>query len=178
MIGESSGIAPDRGLNILYRVTSNSLMNLVDTGLTATNTCYNPTASDVRITSDTPNGILAGMVLECGSTNGTVQKFDATGEPVGIAINNAVGYPYESMSGVGSGKVPYIHGSGTVFSTDLYEVYTSGSVSQVYTAGDKLYSSVNGLITRESGLGSGVQIGICVIAPSSTDPFMAVQLIR
>ena len=179
MIGEGSGIVQDRGLNILYRVTMNTLMNLVDTGLTATNTCYNPTAADVRITSDTPNGILAGQVIEAGTTNGTVAKYDGTGQPLGVAINNAVGYPYESMSGVASGKCPYIHGSGTVFTTDLYEMYNSdGATALTYAAGDAIYSSANGLLTNQSGIGSGTVIGVLLIAPTTTDPFMAVQMIR
>lgn len=178
MIGEGSGIVPDRGLNILYRVTLNTLMNLTDAGLTGTNTCYNPTAADVRITSDNPNGILAGQVVMAGTTSGTAVKSDGTAAPLGIAINNAVGYPYESMSGVASGKVPYIHGAGTAFSTDIYEVYNSdGVTSLTYAAGNPLYVSANGLLTNQAGVAADTTIvGIVLIAPSSTDPFMAVQL--
>jgi len=176
MIGEGSGIVPDRGLNIMYRVTLNTVMNLTDAGLTAANTCYNPSASDVRITSDVPSGILAGQVVMAGTSNGTAVKSDTTGVALGIAQNNAVGYSYESMSGAASGKVPYVCGSGSVFSTDVYEVYTSGSVAQTYAAGDALYASANGLLTKESGLGDTTIVGIVLVAPSTTDPFMVVQM--
>jgi hypothetical protein len=154
-------------------------MNLTDAGLTATNTCYNPTASDVRITTDSPTGILAGQVVMAGTTNGTAVKSDATGAPLGVVINNAAGYPYESMSGVASGKVPYIHGAGSVVSTDVYEVYDSdGATALSYAAGDKLYVSANALLTNESDVsgGEGTIVGIVLVAPTTTDPFMVVQL--
>jgi len=179
MIGEGSGIVSDRGLNILYRVTLNTVMNLTDAGLTTANTCYNSSASDVRITSDVPSGILAGQVLMAGTSNGTAVKSDATGAPLGVAINNAVGYPYESMSGVASGKVPYLSGSGSVFSTDVYEVYDSDKATALsYSAGDALYASENGLLTNESDVSGseGTVVGVVLVAPSTTDPFMVVQL--
>jgi hypothetical protein len=105
------------------------------------------------------------------------------GRPLGVAINNAVGYPFESSSGVGSGKCPYIHGSGTVFSTDMYETCTqAGAAAPItYSAGSILYVSQNGLISNAvSTAPTGVAayaVGICLIAPSATDPFMVVQLI-
>lgn len=179
MIGEGSGIAPDRGLNILYRVTLNTLMNLTDAGLTAANTCYNPTASDVRITSDVPSGILAGQVLMAGTANGTAVKSDGTGAPLGVAQNNAVGYPYESMSGVASGKAPYLSGAGSSFSTDVYEVYNSdGAAALTFAAGNSLYVSANGLLTNQASIGTLDQtvVGIVLVAPTTTDPFMVVQM--
>jgi len=179
MVGEGSGIVPDRGLNILLRVSMNTILNLTDAGLTATNTCYNPTAADVRITSDTPTGVLAGQVVMCGTVNGTALKSDGTGAPLGVAINNAVGYSYESMSGVGSGKLPYLHGAGSVFSTDLYEVYNSdGATALTYAAGNVLYVSANGNLTNQASIGALDQtfIGVVIVAPTATDPYMVVQM--
>jgi len=178
MIGEGSGIVQDRGLNILYRVTLNTIMNLTDAGLTAANTCYNPNAADVRITTDTPSGVLAGQVVALGAVNGTAVKSDGTGAPVGIAINTAVGYPYESMSGVASGKLPYVSGAGTVVSTDLYEVYNSdGATALVYAPGNVLRCSANGLLTNQAAIGGLDQtvIGVVLVAPTATDPYMVVQ---
>jgi hypothetical protein len=179
MIGEGSGIAPDRGLNVLLRVTLNSMMNLTDAGLTAANTCYNSAAADVRITSDAPSGILAGMVVMAGTVNGTAVKSTGVGAPLGVVQNNAVGYPFESGSGVASGKVPYVAGAGTVFSTDVYEVYNSdGATALVYASGSALYCSANGLLTNQPSIGGLNQtvIGIVLVAPTSTDPFMVVQM--
>ncbi len=178
MVGESSGIAPDRGLNILYRVTMNTLMNLTDDGLTRNNYSANAQSlANTRLSADTPTGILAGQILKVGTVSGTV-VFCTTSSadmPLGVAINNAVGYPYESSSGVASGKCPYVHGSGTVITTDLYETVAADGVTPVaYNPGAKLYASQNGMFTTVAS--SNIVVGIVLIAPSATDPFMAVQL--
>ena len=126
MIGEASGIVPDRGMNILYRVTLNSLGKLTDDGLTKNNYSCAQQLANTRLSASTPKGILAGMVVAVGTVSGTIVAGNAeTLTPVGIAENNAVGYPYESMSGVGSGKVPYLCGAGSVFATDLYETQSA-----------------------------------------------------
>ena len=185
MVGEGSGIAPDRGLNILYRVTMNTLMNLTDAGLTRANyTANNQAAANTRLSADTPNGILAGQLVCAGTTAGTVVACTGTdvastvlvGRPLGVAINNAVGYPYESSSGVASGKCPYLHGTGTVFTTDLYETFLQDAVTAItYTAGAALYVSQNGMLSNTPDSASYV-VGYVLIAPTATDPFMAVQL--
>lgn len=179
MIGEGSGIVQDRGLNILYRVTLNTLMNLTDAGLTRDNYgANNQSKANTRLSADSPKGILAGQLVCAGTVSGTVVfATGASGEvPLGVAINNAVGYPFESSSGVGSGKCPYIHGSGTVFSTDLYETFAvDGTTPLTYTPGTKLYVSQNGLLNTTQ-LNGGIMVGVVLIAPSATDPFMAVQL--
>lgn len=179
MVGEGSAIAPDRGLNILYRATMNTLMNLTDAGLTRDNYGANTQATaNTRLSADTPKGILAGQVVKVGTVSGTV--IAATGAaseaPVGVAINNAVGYPFESSSGVASGKCPYIHGTGTVFSTDLYETFEADAVTVVtFTPGAVVYVSQNGMFCTEQ-LNSQPAVGIVLIAPSATDPFMVIQL--
>jgi len=178
MIGEGSGIVPDRGLNILFRTTLNTLMNLTEEGLTQDNLATAQAQANTRLSSDTPKGILAGSVLAVGAVSGTVVAADGTDEDqalVGIAINNAVGYPFESSSGVASGKAPYVHGNGTVISTDLYEAVNDALVAQTYAPGDKLYASQNGLLTKETMTNTTV-VGVVLIAPSATDPFMAVQM--
>jgi len=176
MIGEASGIAPDRGLNILYRVTMNTLMNLTEAGLTQDNRSSAQQLANTRLSADTPKGILAGSIVAVGATSGTVVAAAATNtDMVGIAINNAVGYPFESSSGVASGKCPYLCGSGTVFATDLYETAAVGGAAlAAYTAGMPLYCSPNGLLT--SVVDAGFVVGILLIAPSASDPFMVVQL--
>jgi hypothetical protein len=185
MIGEASGIVPDRGMNILYRVTLNSLGKLTDAGLTQNNYSSTQQLANTRLSTSTPKGILAGSVVAVGTVSGTIVA--ATGgvtgadsnTPVGIAENNAVGYPYESMSGVGSGKAPYLAGSGSVFATDLYETANvSGSAySTGFVSGCLVYASANGLLcpVEDTGRG-GTVIGVCLTAPSTTDPFMVVQM--
>lgn len=180
MVGEGSGIAPDRGLNILYRVTMNTLMNLTEAGLTRDNYGANDQSkANTRLSADSPKGILAGQILKVGTVSGTavIATGDARGEaPIGVAINNAVGYPFESSSGVGSGKAPYVCGSGTVVSTDLYETFAAdGTTPMTYTPGAKLYASQNGMFSTTQ-LNSNGTVGTVLIAPSATDPFMVIQL--
>ena len=74
MIGEGSGIVPDRGLNILYRTTLNTLMNLTEDGLTKDNLATNQAQANSRLGADTPKGILAGAVLAVGAVSGTVVR--------------------------------------------------------------------------------------------------------
>jgi hypothetical protein len=174
MIGEASGIVPDRGLNILYRTTLNTFMNLTDAGLTTDNVNISTQSqANTRLGADTPKGI-----LQVGSVDGTVVRAvgtSATAALVGVAINNAVGYPFESSSGVASGKAPYIHGSGTVFATDLYETVSAALAPLAYAAGNVLFASQNGLLTKETMTNTTV-VGIVLRAPSTSDPFMVVQM--
>jgi len=183
MIGEGSGIVQDRGLNILIRVSMNTLMNLTEDGLTQANynvTGHAETAVNTRLSADTPKGLLAGSVVKCSATVGAVEKAvgAASEGAVGVVMNDAVGYPYESSSGVASGKCPYIHGSGTVFTTDRYETFRSDHVTPLaYAAGERLYASRNGLLTNYIDQTTANEIiGIVLIAPSASDPFMAVQM--
>jgi len=183
MIGEASGLAPDRGLNILYRVSMNTLMNLTETDLTQANFTNGnaETITNTRLSANTPKGLLAGSVVKCSTTAGAVTKaIGAASEgALGIVINNAVGYPFESSSGVASGKCPYLHGSGTVFSTDLYETFLQdGSTALAWAAGDAVCASRNGLLTRYAvnQTSANEVIGIVLIAPSTSDPFMVVQM--
>ena len=163
MIGEGSGIVPDRGMNVLARGTFNSLMNLTEADLTQDN--YTGKTS-TRVSADTPKGLLAGSVVAVGESGTVVKVAAASTDVVGIVLNNAVGYPYESSSGVGSGKCVYLHGASSVFTTDLYETNVT------WAAGNLVYSSDNGFLTNT---GTTV-IGVVLIAPSATDPFMAVQM--
>lgn len=166
MYGEASGIAPDRGLNILYRGTLNTLGNLSEEGLTEPNGTNN---SSSRITADTPAGILAGMVVSVDA-NGYIVKANGTSTDavVGIAINTAAGYAFESSSGVASGKVPYLCGTGSVYATDLYEDVVASA-----PAGSKLYASTDGLLTTDAT--AATVVGVILKAATATDPFIVVQ---
>lgn len=187
-MASSSNPSPDTHCDVLYRQTYNTYGAITTLGLTQDNRVGNPQkVGNARLTANTPKGILAGSVVAVagdaligpclGDSSTTFDK------AVGIAVNNALGNPFESSSGIASGKVVYAHGTGTVLSTDIYESkQVNGSTNAAYTAGDKLYASANGLLTNVLGLtdASNVAystlIGICLKAPSSSDPYMSVQL--
>ena len=186
-----SNPSPDTHVEVLYRQTYNTYGNITALGLTKDNRAGNNQATgNQRLNAGTPKGILAGSVVAvagdgligpCAGDSTTV--FDMA---VGIAVNNALGNPYESSSAVASNKVVYAHGTGTVIRTDIYEsVLNSDGVTLItYTAGDKMYASQNGLLTNASGLvdascitlGNATLMGILLQKPTGTDPYMVVQL--
>jgi hypothetical protein len=182
-----SNPSPDTHLEVLARQTFNSIGAITAAGLTQDNHAGNVQKANNARTLGAPLGILAGSVVAvagnlsigpCAGDSSTT--FDMA---VGIAVNNAVGNPYESSSAVASGKAVYAHGTGTVFNTDIYETKaTDGTANLSYTAGDKLYASRNGLLTKITGLDNtnltySTLIGICLKAPTpGSDPYMAVQL--
>ena len=187
----SSNPTPDTHVEVLYRQTYNTIGAITAIGLTQDNRVGNGNvqqANNARLNASTPKGILAGSVVAVigngliGPAAGdSTTTFDKV---VGIAVNNAVGNPYESSSAVASGKVVYAHGSGTVLRTDIYETMDSltGLTPIAYTAGDKVYASQNGLLTNLAGLDStsvlpfSTLIGIVLSAPTATDPYMSVQM--
>lgn len=180
----------------IYRQTYNSFGD-VDTALTDL-TQVNWTAGstqqglNTRLNAKTNKGLLAGSVAAvagdgqigpcAGDNTATYDK------AVGVVVNDAVGNPYESSSALGSNKIVYMHGSGTVFKTDIYETIISGGTSAsqtiTYTAGDRLYASAHGLLTNYLGMANATpwtspsltQIGILLQKPTSTDPWMVVQM--
>lgn len=172
---------------VLYRQTFNTYGSITTTGLTQDNRVGNDQkANNPRLNANTNKGILAGSVVatvgesQIGPASGDSTAFDKV---VGIAVNDAVGNPYESSSAVASQKVVYAHGTGTVIQTDIYEYYKyDGATEVTYAYGDKMYASKNGLLTNASGLyvadgtGNQTMIGILLQKPTATDAYMVVQL--
>jgi hypothetical protein len=189
-----SNPTPDKPLEILYRQTFNTYGQITALGLTYDN-INNSAQSKANTQLDsttTPKGILAGSVVAvagsgmigpCFGDNTSATSTTATQDKaVGIAVNNALGNPFESSSALASNCVVYAHGTGTVIRTSLYEaVGVTGSGTLQYTAGDKMYASKNGLLTNVSGLDStaaianSTLIGILLVTPD-TDGFITVQL--
>jgi hypothetical protein len=175
-----SNPVPDTRLEVLYRQTYNTYGQITAVGLTQDNRVGNSQKTgNTRLTAATPKGILAGSVVAVAG-DGLIGPCDLTSAAVGIAVNNALGNPYESSSAVASNKVVYAHGTGTVIRTDLYEaVIKRTGLDATYTAGDKMYSSQNGLLTNLAGndaTAADTLIGILLQKPTATDPYMAVQL--
>jgi hypothetical protein len=188
-------------MEVLYRQTYNTIGQATTADFTQNNvsmstsgsTGSNAISNGGRLSSTL--GILAGSVVAV-DPSGDNQIIACVGDStttydraVGIAINDAVGNPFESSSGISSERIVYCHGTGTVFKTDIYETYVYGGSSPItYTPGDLLYASKNGLLVNASGmqnspvasaaaLGHITVVGICLNAPNgSTDPYMWVQL--
>jgi hypothetical protein len=180
-----SNPVPDTHIEVLYRQTYNTYGQITAVGLTQDNRIGNTQKTgNTRLTAGTPKGILAGSVVAVagdGLIGPCTDMTTAFDKAVGIAVNNALGNPYESSSAVASNKVVYAHGTGTVIRTDIYETVNPWGVDVPYNAGDKMYPSRNGLLTNAAGLDTTgasncTLIGILLQKPSATDPYMAVQL--
>lgn len=184
----ASNPTPDVHMEVLYRQTFNTIGGITTAGLTQDNCVGNDQkVNNDQLNANTNKGILAGSVVAvvgdgligpCAGDSSAV--FD---KAVGIAVNDALGNPFTSSSAVASQKVVYAHGTGTVFTTDIYETkQTDGTAAVAYTAGDKLYASQNGLLTNVSGMDNtnltySTLIGICLTSPSSdTNQYMTVQM--
>jgi len=193
-MSDSNLPVPNSHCEFFYRQTFNTYGLITTTGLTQNNTVGNAQkVANTRLSTSTNKGILAGSVVAVVGSNQigpcAGDSSSVNDKAVGIAVNDAVGNPFESSSAVASQRVVYAHGSGTVFQTDIYETFApSGSTPVSYSPGDLLYASQNGLLTNTTGLtnnpssGTLAQfqrqtvLGIVLKIPTATDPFMTVQM--
>ena len=127
-----------------------------------------------RITADTPNGVLGGMVAVI-SNNDEIDIYAGQGTVKGVFLNNSSDASFENIPAVASGKVTVMQGRGS-YKTDIYETVkeAGGAFAAPYAAGDLLYASNFGLLTKED-TGSGV-VGVITSAPTVTDPFIGFDL--
>lgn len=127
---------------------------------------------------DAGNGFIGGPV-QVASAYVTGQK------PLGIFINDSLGNAFENTPGVASGRGPYLCGFGTV-GVSIWETQhqKTGSAAITYAAGDKLYASVNGLLTNvvedgyedNASAGTNTLIGIVKVAPDANNSLMVLDL--
>lgn len=127
-----------------------------------------------RITADTPDGALGGMVAKISDSD-EVDIYDRDNAIVGIFLNNANDAAFENTPAIASGKLTYMHSMGT-YSTDLYETVNEDGTNfaAAYAAGDSLYASNFGLLTKEDT--GTIVLGIVVKAPAVNDPWLRFNL--
>jgi hypothetical protein len=160
-------------LRILFPGDRNSLSTLAPGAFTRQNFGA-AGATSARITADTPDGTLAGMVAEY-SDNYEVD-IASNYKPAGIFLNDAAGSPFENTPAVASGKVTVVRSMGS-YETDIYETRDEADVMDlVYTAGDLLYVSDFGLLTCEDLSVKCQSIGRISKAPTATDPWLGFDL--
>jgi hypothetical protein len=91
---------------------------------------------------DAGNGLIGGPALVAAAYSAVVR-------PLGLVINDALGNAFENTPGVASGKLPYLTGLPCV-GVSLWESQRQigGNTALTYSAGQRLYASVNGLLTN------------------------------
>ena len=98
-------------------------------------------------------------------------------------------YTYENTPGVASGKAPYMSGQGT-YAVALWEtqIQVGASTALTYAAGNKLYASVNGLLTNrvqdayewnvsmQQDRDFVTVVGVVKVAPDANNDLMVLDL--
>lgn len=151
-------------LRILYSLIKDSVPSLASDGFTVNNPNV-VTASNARSTTlpaTVKKGVLGGSVafvrpdVGQNTIGGAVQvasAYVAKTRPLGLFINDALGNSNENTPAVASGKCPFLRGgtAGTkVYETQQQTTVGGGSVGTalVWAVGDRVYASVNGLLTN------------------------------
>ena len=158
-------------LTILIRTQLNSLPVLSDACFTQAN--YN-IRTNTTLSVNTPRGVLGGSVaaVSPGLDYTAVPGTNAL-QPIGLFVNDAAGAAFENSPAVASGKVAVIKGMPSV-EVDVYETNAVGGGAQTYAVGNKLYTSSNGLLTKEDE-GSAVLVGIVTKAPQTASPTLGLD---
>lgn len=187
-------------VQIFHVVTRNSYGVLSADSFTQNNPSVVATTANVSTTlaGVTKKGVLGGSIAFTrydagnGFHGGAVQiasAYDAKLKPLGIFINDAVGNAFENTPGVASNRGPYLCGSGTTLGFSIYEtqVQVGASTALTYNVGDKLYASVNGMLTNSetdsyeyransNTAGFAALIGILKVVPDANNSLMVVDL--
>jgi len=130
-----------------------------------------------RLGVDTPRGALGGMVATISGADMTVNICDNTTDPDYLFYNDAAGGAFENAPAVASGKIALLPtNNGDVVLVDVYETHTDGNVAIQYAVGDKVYSSINGLLTKDTdGEAGSVVVGTVCQVPTTDDPRLGVK---
>ena len=167
-------------LRILYPGDRNALSTLASGAFTRQNFGLGGMTSG-RITADTPDGALGGMVATysdnyevniAGVLAGDVNR------AIGVFLNDAAGSPFENTPTVASGKLTVMTSMGS-YETDIYETLAEAGggalLPTAYAKNVLLYCSKNGLLTTDPASNATV-VGIVAKAPTATDPWLGFNL--
>jgi hypothetical protein len=172
--GQESGPGLNQGaLRILYSLIKDTIAVLSSDGFTQANPSVvtTPSAVSTTLPANVKRGVLGGSVAftrpdvgenVVGGAALVSAAYVAKTRPLGLFINDALGNSFENQPAVGSGKCPYLRGGAVgvkvyetqVQTTNLFSAgswATSGATvgtALTYSVGDKLYASVNGLLTN------------------------------
>jgi len=128
---------------------------------------------------DVGNGYHGGPVAPGGVYNAGIR-------PLGVFLNDSLGNAFENTPGVASGRGPYVCGSGSTLGFTLYETkhQKTGFATITYAVGDKVFASVNGLLTNvvedgyedNASAGTNTLIGIVKVVPDANSALLVIDL--
>lgn len=164
--GQASGdfLLSQGALRILYSLIKDSIPSLASDAFTQNNpnVVTTPSARSTTLPSNVKRGVLGGSVAFTRPDVGqhidggavlVASAFVVGTRPLGLFINDALGNANENTPGVASGKGPHLRGGAVglrVYETAVQTTLGGGVVGTalVYAVGDRLYASVNGLLTN------------------------------
>ena len=161
--GQASGDMrlSNSALRILYSLVKDTVCSLASDGFTQSNPSCVTAAANVSTTlpATVKKGVLGGSVaflrpdVTAGNTVGGAVK-DGGGNyivdtrPVGLFINDAVGNAYENTPAVASGKNTHLRGGSVGVKIYETQIQVGANTDLTYSVGQRLYASVNGLLTN------------------------------
>ncbi len=200
--GQSSGDFKETSsrVQLLHVVTRNSVGVLTPYAFTQANppVVTGAGTKSTTLANITKVGVLGGSVaftrydIGNGYHGGPVKiggVYVAGLQPLGIFLNDSLGNAFENTPGVASGRGPYVCGSGSTVGVSIYETKKQLAAAPgdpiTYTVGDKVYASVNGLLTNvvgdtyENNVGGApapTLIGIVKVAPDANSSLLVIDM--
>jgi hypothetical protein len=159
-------------LKVLHEGQRSSLFAASATCFTKANYGNN---TNTTISINTPRGVLGGSVAAVSAgADYTVYPCDKDLTPLGLFMNDAAGAAFDNASAVASGKITVVKYASV--EVDVYETRNAADNADLtYACGNKLYSSVYGLLTNEAST-SAIVIGYVTKVPSATSPTLGLNL--
>lgn len=186
-IGQSSGdyLESQRRLHVLYmglRVTGQPYTPDAFTQQNPPNVSTNVTT---RLSGVSARGVLGGSVaytrpeIGNGCVGGPPTVFSARARVLGLFIADAAGVAFENLPAVASQMASYYADGGT-YASALWETFDLNTgAALVYTSGDELWASKNGLITNAGDDANNYEqgsrrtlVGLVKFAPEPANPFL------
>lgn len=132
------------------------------------NDCLDPNLPSLGVLGGSVAGLYGDLL---------VGKADASHRPVGLFIEDATGPGLVGNPPAGSGILVYVKGMGT-YEVDVFETRSVDRTTElVYVAGDSLYVSSRGFLTKEPTSGYQTEVlGVVVKAPVASNPVMVLDL--
>lgn len=152
------------------------LADLVPEGFTQDNLDPRWVPNDTLDPETVQKGVLGGSVAGIYGDL-LVGRADDAHRSVGLFQGDAQGISFVGNSAAGSGKLAYFKNGGS-YEIDIYETRNATDTDDlVYIAGDSLFTSARGFLTREPGPGWMNEVLALVIkAPTAADPVMWIDL--
>lgn len=188
--GQSSGDFRETSsrVQLFHVVTRNSLGMLVPTGFTQANPPVVATNVSTTLAGIVKAGVLGGSVAftrgDFGNNYiGGPIAYDASVQPLGIYLNDALGNAFENTPGLASGRAPYVCGSGTCLGVSIYETKNLASgAALTWGVGNYVYASQNGFLTNLADADNAyngadaVVLGVVKSAPDANSSLLVIDL--